>query len=178
MSSEPAAGQQTASVRTRPVSILTDLHVPQIDWWARRMQVLPVPPGKGLRAGLSSAWAMIKLGLRHDVVISANVRNSLALGFVKRLFGLRRPRLMMVEMRLDDPPPGWRWRLKVALQRFSYATVDLMCVSARREQEQYSQRLRVPLQRTRFIPLAHQCAAATPASRDGECHLQRRPNRA
>lgn len=126
--------------------------MPQVDWWARRMNVLPVPGGKGLRAGLSSAWATIKMGLRHDVVISANVRNSLAMGFVKRLFGLRRPRLMMVEMRLDDPPPGLRWRLKVALQRFSYAAVDLMCVSARKEREQYSQRLRVPLQRLRFIP--------------------------
>lgn len=134
-----------------PVSIVTDLHVPQIEWWQRRMLVLPAP-GVGWRAFLSGAWATIKTGLRHDVVISANVRNSLAMGFVKRLFGLRWPRLMMVEMRLDDPPPGLRWRLKVALQRFSYAKVDLMCVSARKEREQYAERLRVPLERLRFIP--------------------------
>lgn len=152
MSSEPRTRAQTAPVPDRaPVSILTDLHVPQIDWWDKRMHVLPVP-GEGWRAFFSGAWATIKMGLRHDVVISANVRNSLAMGFVKRLFGLRRPRLMMVEMRLDDPPPGLRWRLKVALQRFSYAKVDLMCVSARKEQQQYAQRLAVPVERLRFIP--------------------------
>lgn len=149
MSSEPSTGTERSRAA---VSIATDLHVPQIDWWAKRIHVLPVLKGTGLRGFLSSAWATIKAGLRHDVFISANVRNSLALGFVKRLFGLRRPRLMMVEMRLDDPPPGLRWRVKVALQRFSYATVDLMCVSAQKEREQYSQRLRVPLQRLRFIP--------------------------
>jgi hypothetical protein len=159
--SEPGATAQTgAQTHTQAaaepgrgtVSILTDLHVPQIDWWAKRLQVLPPPKGHGLRPFFSSAWAMIKAGLGKDVIISANVRNSLAMGFVKRLFGLKRPRLMMVEMRLDDPPPGLRWRLKVALQRFSYATVDLMCVSARRERELYSQRLRVPIERFRFIP--------------------------
>lgn len=153
MSTEIGTRIETVPARARSaVSIVTDLHVPQIDWWAKRMHVLPVPRGEGLRAGLQSAWDTIRNGLRHDVVISANVRNSLAMGFIKRLFGLRRPRLMMVEMRLDDPPPGLRWRLKVALQRFSYATVDLMCVSARKERVQYAERLRVPVERLRFIP--------------------------
>lgn len=134
------------------VSLVTDLHVPQLAWWSRRVRVLPAPHGTGFRAAIASAWGIVRAGFRCDVVISANIRNALAIGLFKRLFGLNRPRLMMVEMRLDDPPPGLRWRLKVALQRFGYSKVDLMCVSARREREQYAERLRVPIERFRFIP--------------------------
>jgi hypothetical protein len=57
----------------------------------------------------------------------------------------------MTEMRLDDPTGDLRWRLKAALQRFAYAAVDALCVSARREARIYSERLRIPLDRFRFI---------------------------
>jgi glycosyltransferase involved in cell wall biosynthesis len=59
---------------------------------------------------------------------------------------------MMTEMRLDDPRPDLMWKLKVALQRYAYAAVDAMCVSARKEATICAERVRVPLDRFRFVP--------------------------
>ena len=82
--------------------------------------MLSPPAGSGSRASLDAAWRTVRSAGRYDVFISANVRNALALGLFKRLTGRRRPLLMMTEMRLDDPMPGAKWRLKIALQRFTY----------------------------------------------------------
>jgi len=98
------------------------------------------------------AIRLLRQALRHDVVITANVRNALILGLFKRLSGRRMPRHMMVEMRLDDPRPTLAWRAKVAIQRFAFGTVDAMCVSARREQKLYGERLHLPSERLRFVP--------------------------
>lgn len=76
----------------------------------------------------------------------------MAVGLFKRLTGRTLPKVVLTEMRLDDWQPSLRWRLKVALQRFAFGAVDLMCVSARREAEAYAQRLRLPLERFRFVP--------------------------
>ncbi len=139
-------------VSGRSVTIVTDMPVPTIDWWEHRVTVLQPPAGRGWATTVASGWRLIRCAFRHDVVISAHLRNALAVGLMKWLFGATRPRLMMVEMRLDDPRHGLLWRLKIGLQRVGYSKVDVMCVSARKECERYAARLRVPIQRFRFIP--------------------------
>ena len=131
--------------------ILTDLHVSEIPWWSERLMLVPKPTARGSMASVAAAWDSVRRAMGCDVFISANVRNSLAVGLFKRLTGRRRPLVMMTEMRLDDPTNDLRWRLKAAVQRFAYAAVDAMCVSARREALTYAQRLGVPLDRFRFI---------------------------
>lgn len=145
---EPSASQPPA-VQAR---ILTDLHVSEVPWWSQQLTVMDRPTLGGHMASVSAAWQAVRRASSFDVFISANVRNSLAVGLFKRLTLRRRPVLVMTEMRLDDPTPDLRWRLKAALQRFAYAAVDAMCVSARREAHTYAERLQVPVERFRFIP--------------------------
>ncbi len=132
--------------------VLTDLDVPQIDWWGERMVVYRRTASSHVLQELSELWKFAKTALSYDVVITANVRHALALGIAKRLLRRRRPRHLMVEMRLDDPRPDVLWRAKVRLQRWAMATVDVMCVSARREIELYAKRLRRPLAGFTFVP--------------------------
>ncbi len=131
---------------------VTDHPIGQLPWWAETLAVLPRSPGGGLRASLGDSWRAVREGRRADVFISARVRNALALGVLKRLMRRERPLLVMTEMRLDDPRPGLAWRLKVALQRYGYAAVDAMCVSARAEIDVYASRLDIPAGRFRFVP--------------------------
>jgi Glycosyl transferases group 1 len=131
--------------------IVTDHRITQLPWWAETLRVLP-HPGTGLKACLRGVWRSVRDGGRADVFVSANVRNALALGIFKRVTRRQWPLVVMTEMRLDDPQATLRWRLKVAVQRFGYATVDRMCVSARCEIDVYAARLGVPINRFRFVP--------------------------
>jgi hypothetical protein len=139
---------QPPAIRSR---ITTDLQVSQIHWWDRTVTVLP-PPANGRFASLRAAWQAVRAAQRCDVFVSANVRNALAIGLMKRLTFRARPALIMTEMRLDDPRADLAWRAKVALQRYAYRAVDAMCVSARREADVYVSRLGVPARRVRFVP--------------------------
>ena len=132
--------------------IATDVVIKQIPWWERRLTVLSPPTMKGALASVEGAWHSLQAAWGADVFISGNPRNALALGLFKRLTRRRTPLVMMAEMRLDDPQPGLKWRLKVPVQRFAYAAVDAMCVSARREAATYATRLAVPEERFRFVP--------------------------
>lgn len=132
--------------------VMTDVVVAQVPWWNRRLTVLRAPRLAGRFASVEAALRALLRGVAADVFISGNPRNALLLGLVKRITGRRRPLLMMTEMRLDDPRSTATWRLKVAVQRFAFASVDAMCVSARREAEVYAARLGVPLARFHYVP--------------------------
>ncbi len=131
---------------------LTDHRITQLEWWSGTFDVVSPPTGSGPAASLTLAVRTVWKSMGYDLFLSANVRNAMVLGLFKRLTGRHRPVLMMTEMRLDDPRPGLRWRLKVLVQRYAYAAADVMCVSSRREAELYAGRLRVPLERFRFVP--------------------------
>ena len=53
---------------------------------------------------------------------------------------------------LDEDASGLLWKLKVKFQRLLFSSVDLIFVSSTREVETYSRRLRIPLEKFRFIP--------------------------
>ena len=151
-STTPAATTQDAPPKTVRRT-LTDLHVSQIPWWSEVLTVLPRPTGgRGIGGTLRNARDTIRAARQFDVFISANVRNALALGLFKRVTFSAKPTLLMTEMRLDDPRPGWRWRLKVGIQRFAFSAIDTMCVSAKREADAYATRLALPRERFRYVP--------------------------
>lgn len=131
--------------------IVTDLHVPQSPWWDREVTVSPWSRSKSWRMVLSDAWALLRLARRHDAVITSKIRNALAVGLYKRLTGSR-IRHVVTEMRLDNARPGLFWKLKVALQRFAFRRIDVLCVSARQEIDAYADRLGLPRDRFRFVP--------------------------
>ncbi|MCC7126644.1 MAG: glycosyltransferase family 4 protein [Acidobacteria bacterium] len=134
------------------VRVATDVVIKQIAWWAEQLIVVPAPTWRGHWASVQIGWRALTAARSADAFISGNPRNALIIGLWKRLTGQTRPALMMVEMRLDDPRPGLAWRAKVALQRFAYAAVDAMCVSAKREALVYAERLAIPAGRFHFVP--------------------------
>lgn len=140
---------ETRASRAR---LATDVAIRQIPWWDERLAVVPPPTWRGGLASVQVGWRALTAARRADGFISGNPRNALIIGLWKRLTGRARPALMMVEMRLDDPRPGVAWRTKVALQRFAYAAVDAMCVSAKREASVYAGRLALPVDRFHFVP--------------------------
>lgn len=148
----PDGGMVLPGVPTLAGKVLTDHRIDQLPWWSGTLTVLRPPVGHGLRASADAAVRTVWRSRTFDGFVSANVRNALALGFVKRCLGRRRPALVMTEVRLDDPQPGIRWRIKVRLQRFAYAAADAVCVSARNEIDIYARRLRMPAERFHFVP--------------------------
>ena len=132
--------------------VMTDHRISQLSWWSEVLTILRPPVGRGPFASFDAAVRAVWNGSKFDAFISANVRNALALGLFKRCALRSRPALVMTEMRLDDPRPGLRWRVKLALQRFAYAAVDACCVSSRREAAIYAERLRLPIARFHFVP--------------------------
>ncbi|MBX3703148.1 MAG: glycosyltransferase family 4 protein [Steroidobacteraceae bacterium] len=132
--------------------VFTDLQVSQSEWWATRISVFRARHGRGLLIQLGNVLSLLCAAAKHDVVITSSVRNALLLGLTKSLGLVRRPRIVTVETRLDEPAPGLRWRLKVCLQRIAFRHVDVVCVSARDEIKAYSDRLRLPVGRFRFVP--------------------------
>src|SRR5688500_4955922 len=132
--------------------ILSDLAVPQIPWWGERMRIYKRTPSRNAFEELRELWRFARTALGYDSVITANVRHALALGIAKRLLGRKLPRHIMVEARLDDSAPGLSWQFKVRLQRWAMHSVDLICVSARREIDLYARRLRRAHDRFRFVP--------------------------
>ncbi len=132
--------------------IVTDLPIPQLSWWSNIVEVLHWPSHGGLLGALVAALRTVRLSWSADAFIGSTLRNTLALGLFKRLTGRARPVIVLTETRLDDPLPGWRWRFKVAVQRYAFQAVDLVCVSARKEGEAYARRLGLPVDRFRFVP--------------------------
>lgn len=141
-----------ATQSTRGLRIATDLPIPQLPWWEDVVDVLPWPNRVGVVGTLQAAWATVRRARHADVFVGSTLRNAMALAVFKRLGRRQRPRVVLTEMRLDDPRAGWRWLLKVALQRFAFRAVDIMCVSARGEIQTYAERLRLPVDRFRHLP--------------------------
>lgn len=132
--------------------VMTDLLIEQLPWWCEATEVLPWPSRRGVMGALEAGWNTIRRTRDADAFVCSTLRNAMALGLYKRISGSRRPRIVLTEMRLDEQRAGIRWRLKVALQRFAFAAVDLMCVSAKGEARAYADRLRLPIERFQFVP--------------------------
>ena len=138
--------------RARGLRIVSDLPIPQLPWWSDTVTVLPWPTRAGSLGVLIAAWNTIRRSRDADAFVGSTLRNAMALGLFKRVTRRRRPTVVLTEMRLDEPQPGWRWLLKLAIQRYAFRAVNLMCVSARQEAPAYAERLRLPADRFRFVP--------------------------
>lgn len=149
---QTAADRAPERDRKRGLRVVTDLPIPQLPWWSDAVTVLPWPDRAGNLGVLTAAWNTIRCSRSADAFVGSTLRNTVALGLFKRVTRRRRPIVVLTEMRLDEPQPGWRWRLKLAIQRYAFRAVNLMCVSARQEASVYAKRLRLPADRFRFVP--------------------------
>lgn len=132
--------------------ILTDIDIRQEPRWGRETKDLPKQKGGGYLATFLHAWRVAATWKSTDVVITGNIRNAAMFGLLKRLNPFKRPRLLSVETRFDNPRPGLFWHAKLRYQRFAFKAVDAICVSARREIDMYAARLNLPVDRFHFVP--------------------------
>lgn len=143
---------QVEETKADPLRIGTDHNIPQSPRWGQSTCFLGPQKFPGHLGALLHAIRVAFSWRAYDVVISANIRHAVCYCLVKRLLPFRAPRILVLEARLDDPSTSLGWKTKRALQRFAMQTVDLICVSARREITIYSQRLNLPETRFKFVP--------------------------
>ncbi|MGI0015709.1 MAG: glycosyltransferase, partial [Nitrososphaera sp.] len=148
-------------MRTTP--FLTDTRIGQSETWQKNTDYigqLRIPLPKPLEslsnnAALASFFNLLKfLFYRkdYDVVINANLRTAQLVALVRRILGLSSPRQIILELMLDEVRDDVFWRIKRTIQSFAFKTVDLIFVSSRSETAAYSERLRLPKGRIRFLP--------------------------
>lgn len=132
--------------------IITDHRIPQSAIWGQSTNLIGPQKFPGYLGAFLHAVRVALSWRKHDVLISANIRHAVFYCLMKRLLPFHAPRIIVLEARLDDPSSSIGWKAKRALQRFSMQTVDLICVSAKREITIYSERLNVPPSKFRFVP--------------------------
>ena len=88
----------------------------------------------------------------YDAVVTGDLRAGQILGFLRTLFGTRRPVHVQTEITLDRESDSFLWKLKRSFQRLAFASTDLLVTSALGEVDIYSRRLDIPRERFRFVP--------------------------
>jgi glycosyltransferase involved in cell wall biosynthesis len=95
---------------------------------------------------------ILKNHKNYDVVITANLRTAQLYGLCRRIFRLRSPKQVVLELMLDEEHKSVLWKLKRIMQRFAFSSVDIIFVSATHEIDTYSQRLNKPKKHIKFLP--------------------------
>ena len=140
---------------------MTDINIPQSKSWQDRTDYIKdlfpraVPPLDGytsLKEMLYYCACAIRVLRHYDVVVTADIKLTQLLAMYRRLFFIRKPRQVVLELMLDEQRAGIAWKLKVLLQRFVFSSVDLVFVSSTGEVETYSRRLKKRREEFRFLP--------------------------
>jgi len=137
------------------LKILTDLRIDQSLLWGEKTDFIDDigSPGRLSRLVKPFVNALVILGhrRRYDVVILGNIKTAQIVALFIRFMPLRRLRLIVLEVMLDEESRSIWWRFKRSLQRFLFSSIDVIFVSARREIETYSRRFDLPESRFRFL---------------------------
>ncbi|MEZ5550332.1 MAG: glycosyltransferase family 4 protein [Pseudomonadales bacterium] len=133
-------------------NILTDVVISQEARWERLTKRIPQQRFGGIIGSVFHSVRIVACSNDADTLITGNVRVAALLGMLKAIHPKWNPRLISLETRFDDPRPGILWALKLYFQRVAFAEFDVVCVSARREIGIYSERLRLPDGKIRFVP--------------------------
>jgi len=145
-----------------PPRILSDIRISQSPTWRREVVCLhdlrAVPPESSLtvaRSTVSSVrdlFHIVRLSRGFDVIVTSDIRTGHLFALVRRLFRLRRPKHIILELMLDEERDDALWRLKRYLQRLVFSTVDVSFVSSTREVIAYAKRFGIDANRFRFLP--------------------------
>lgn len=143
--------------------LLTDLEIPQSETWQRTVNYIhevdvKLPKLIELVFESSTFYPFLTVAkiffLRkdYDVVINGSLRTGQMLALLKKILGLSTPRQIILELMLDEEQETFLWKIKRRIQQFIFSKTDLIFVSSKSEVKTYSERLRLPEHRIRFIP--------------------------
>lgn len=142
---------------------LTDIRITQSKIWQRNtyyvgslgLRCLQALRKLGRYDAIIPFLHTLKICLHHrsyDVIIIGNPRTAQLVTFIKKIFCFSTPRLIVLELMLDEAKEGVVWKIKRKIQQFIFSSIDLIFVSSTSEVVTYSQRLRLPMERIRFLP--------------------------
>ncbi len=143
--------------------ILTDLEIHQDSLWSTATHLVhradaPFFGPLGRRPGTTGVTNSIVTALKlflgqgtYDAVVTSDLRTAQIFGFLRTVFRVRRPVHIHLELMLDEEKDSVLWRLKRAFQRMAFASTDLLITSTLGEIDIYSERLRLPRERFRFV---------------------------
>ena len=150
--------------KNQPVKILTDIQIKQSPYWCEktdyvgnlswRHNIISHIPAK-LRNKLGhflELITIIKHRNKYDVVINASIRNGQLFSLFRSIFRIRKPKHIILELMLDEEKNSIRWKIKKMIQKAAFSSVDLVFVSSTGETVTYSERLKIPKERFRFLP--------------------------
>lgn len=151
-------------MKNRQLKILTDIQIKQSPLWGEKTDYAGVVridnrsqsgfPQKIFSHLVSfiNLTRLCKQLSKYDVVITARLGNAETFGLFRKLFRIRRPKHIILELMLDEEDQNLKWKIKELIRRFIYPWVDLIFVSSRSEVETYSRRLNIPKDRIKFLP--------------------------
>lgn len=101
------------------------------------------------------SWAyfinVLKKVLDFDVIITANIHAAQMIGFLRKMFSIKAPKHIVLELMLDESSSSFKWNVKRIFQRFIFSSVNKIIVSSSDEVIAYSQRFNLPKNKFKFI---------------------------
>lgn len=146
------------------IRILTDILIEQSPQWGEKTEYLGgVIPSNMLIKKMPQRmqalllpffeWIQIvKKAKKYDVVITANIKAAQLFGLYKRIFRIKSPKHIVLELMLDEEKNTFIWKAKRIFQAQAFKGVDLIFVSSTQEVQSYSRRFGLPIDRLRFLP--------------------------
>ncbi|MBT3027661.1 MAG: hypothetical protein B6D72_12760 [gamma proteobacterium symbiont of Ctena orbiculata] len=136
------------------VVVATDVWIKQDNKWQESTRYLFDKPvsDKGIKISLKTVYKLLSERDCYDVFVSADVRTAVIYGIVRYITRLKKPKHIVLELRLDEERDTLRWKLKRLVQSAAFSTVDKVFVSAKKEIEMYASRLKQPTAKFEFLP--------------------------
>lgn len=88
----------------------------------------------------------------YDMVIQSDIHTAQLLGLFRRIFRIKYPKQIVLELMLDEDRDSLSWKIKRAIQRFIFSSIDIIFVSSTHEIDIYSKRLNKPAKHFKFLP--------------------------
>lgn len=145
------------------VKILTDIQIKQSPIWYEKTHYLGnLNPQNGLIDRLPNKTKGILLPIyelikilkycnRYDVVINANIRTAQLFALMRRIFHIKTPKHIILELMLDEENKSLTWKIKRMIQKIIFSSVDIIFVSSSKEIETYSARFGISNDKFRFL---------------------------
>lgn len=144
--------------------ILTDTAIIQSATWTERTthlasEYLPMHPltdkstrsfGKQLKILIDFLILLTSIP-KYDVVVTSDPKIGQLFALYRKLFAVKRPKHVVIELMLDEEANSIRWKAKRIIQQFLYSSVNLICVSSSDEIKTYPSRLKLPHNRFKFV---------------------------
>jgi glycosyltransferase involved in cell wall biosynthesis len=146
------------------IRILTDIRIAQSPSWQRKTVFLEdlvpscVSPNgsfdilRGIVAPVRTFLNLVRHRRNFEVIVNADIRAGQLFALFRSMFKVRKPKHIILELMLDEKKNETFWKLKKALQRIIFSSVEVVFVSSTQEVTEYSKRFGMDTSRFRFLP--------------------------